>query len=436
MRRALRLASLWALDYTEVPGLDDLAWPHGPIRDAETLLAEAFEAEGAAILVGGSTAGILASLLALCEAGTTVALGRTSHRSVYAALALGQLEPAFLTERTDAATGYSLGLGRRALEEIARLRPSVVVVTYPTYQGVAIDLRPLAQACHAVGALLVADAAHGAHFGLDSRLPPAALAAGADVAILGLHKSLGSLTQTAALVWSATVPGERLRAILRLLQSSSPSYPLMASVDAARAALQASGRARWRRALDRASVLARSLGEEHWCPPVPRDPTRVVWSRPGGDAADIAAALRHCGVESEYADAAACLLIAGPNLGVRDLPRVRAAIDATRQMPIARVGTTGAATSPRAGAALQRAMGMLAAMRSPSAECDLERATGRVAADFLVPYPPGVPAVLPGDRLDRAAVDALAANLLRGQEVQGVASGATIRVVQEGGATP
>ena len=129
MRRALRAASLWALDYTEVPGLDDLAWPHGPIHEAEILLAEAFEATGAAILVGGSTAGILASLLALCEAGRTVALGRTSHRSVYAALALGQLEPAFLTEGVDAATGYSLGLGCVALEEIVRLRPSVVVVS-------------------------------------------------------------------------------------------------------------------------------------------------------------------------------------------------------------------------------------------------------------------------------------------------------------------
>jgi arginine/lysine/ornithine decarboxylase len=430
--RALARHGPWALDWTEVPGLDDLAWPSGPIAEAEALLARHFGAEGAAILVGGSTAGILASVIAFAGRGP-VALAPGSHRSVYGALALARVAPSFLPERVDARTGLSLGPDPGAAVGVfASDRPTMAVVTYPTYQGVAPPLETVAAAAHAVGALVVADSAHGAHFGLDPRLPPSALAAGADVAVFGLHKSLGALTQAAAVVWRAGVDGARLRGVLRVLQSASPSYLLMASIDGARAAAAAYGPRRWRRALDRAGEVRGWLGEEAWLPPVAHDPSRVVWLASHGGGPQLYAALRQQGVEPEYADARGVLLLIGPNLAARDLARLRKAFAAAAVRRL----DSGPAQSPVTAppAPLPPDMDMLAALVAPTATVPLAQAAGRCAADFLVPYPPGVPLVLPGRRLTTAEVRALEAALAQGREVQGVGPGATIRVVRwEGG---
>lgn len=433
MSHALHRYGLWSLDWTEVPGLDDLAWPSGPIREAERRFADAFGAAGAALLVGGSTAGLLAAVLAFGAETRPLGLGRTNHRSVYGAMALGGFRPLFLDELRDAATGYSLGLGPDALEAIRRERPSLVVVPYPTYQGVAMPLRALADACHEVGAVLLADAAHGAHFGLDPRLPPPALDAGADVAVLGLHKSLGSLTQTAALVWQRHIDGDRLRSLLRIVQSSSPSYPLMASVDAARAAMEDSGRDTWRRALDRAERVGDTLGTARWRAEARSDPSRLVWLSEGQSGAALLAQVRAQGIEPEYADDRGVLMIVGPNLRARDLPRVRAAIAAIGVHAGEGLGPDRRPPQAPSHRMPVQAMGMLAALRATAETVSLAKAVGRVSSEFLVPYPPGVPAVLPGQRLDEAVCRTLADNFQAGWEVQGVASGATIRVVAERG---
>jgi arginine decarboxylase len=433
LKRALERHGVWALDWTEVPGLDDLAWPHGPIRDAEARLAEAFGADGAALLVGGSTAGILAAILALAPR-ARVALGPTHHRSVYAALALAGARPVFLPEVADPETGYSLGLGEAAAAIVERERPALVVVAHPTYQGVAGTPAAVWEAARRTGAAVLADAAHGAHFGADPRLPPPALEAGADVAVLGLHKSLGALTQTAALVWRKGMPEERLRTMLRLIQSSSPSYLLLASADAARAAWAAGGARRWARAVDHALEAAAWLGREAWRPAVPRDPTKLLWRAPTAAAGDLLAALRAAGVEAEYADGRAVLFCLGPHVGRRGIERLRRAVRAARSaLPAAAPDRPVPAAAPPAAPD----MDMLAALAAPGERVPLAAAVGRVAGDFLVPYPPGIPRVLPGRRLSAEDVAAVAADLGRGREVQGVAPDATIKVLRpERGAGP
>ena len=436
LERALERFDAWQLDWTEVAGLDDLAFPSGPIQAAERRLAAAFGAHDAAILVGGSTAGILAAVLA-CARGARVAMAPTQHRSVYAALALAGAEPVFLPERTDPATGLALGVdwGAGAAETLRATRPALAIVAHPTYQGVAGPLAPLTEAAHALGTLVLADSAHGAHFGLDPRLPPPALDQGADIAVLGLHKSLGALTQTAALAWRDTVDGAPVRAALRLIQSSSPSYLLMASADAAREAMVRSGRARWRAALDRAERVRGLLSDELWQPDVRQDPSRVVWLAPAGTGQDIVRALRASDVEAEYADERFALLLVGPNLSSGDVPRLERAVRRARS---AFGALTDRAAPPAAilPPMLPDGAGMLAALTGAWDAVALVDSVGRVAADFLVPYPPGVPAALPGARLDAAVVDRLARALAWGQEVQGVHEGSTIRVVRtEGGAS-
>lgn len=438
LARAVARAGIWRLDWTEVAGLDDLAWPHGPIRAAEEALAGAFGADQAAILVGGSTAGILAAVLAFA-AGGAVAMAPSQHRSVYAALALGRARPVFLPEDVDQASGLVLGLrADEAARAIAESRPDVVLVVHPTYHGVAPPLAPVVDAAHAIGALVVADSAHGAHFGLDPRLPTPALAAGVDIAVLGLHKSLGALTQTALIAWQNRADGERLRAVLRLIHTSSPSYLLMASADAARDALVRSGRTRWRHALDRAERLRERIGDELWRPAAAQDPSRVVWLSPFGRGQVLLSHLREVGVEPEHADERSVLLLAGPNLAAHDMPRLERALGRAR----ARLGAGGLASAlppapPARPVVPDRADGMFAALAAAWEAVPLTAASGRIAADFLVPYPPGVPIAVPGARLDGAAIDRVAGALAAGREVQGVRQGATIRVVRtERGPSP
>lgn len=439
LERALARHGVWALDWTEVPGLDDLAWPHGPIRAAEAALAEAFGAFGAAILVGGSTAGILATILAFGR-GRDVALGPTQHRSVYAALALAGARPLFLPERVDAATGLVLGLEPEAAARAITLgRPALVVALYPTYQGTAGRLTAVAEAAHAAGALVLADSAHGAHFGLDPRLPAPALSAGADVAVLGLHKTLGALTQTALLAWREGVDGERLRAALRLLQSSSPSYPLMASADSAGQDMARSGARRWRHALDRAERVRTLLGEELWRPRAEQDPSRVYWLSPTGRGEDLFASLRDAGCEPEYGDERGVLLLLGPNLGARDLGRLEAVVGQVRQRLAAL--PRGTQSPPGGGDRVRPAVpghpdAMLDAMGASWQAVPLAAAAGRTAADFLTPYPPGTPIALPGARLDGRVLERVAAALAAGRQVQGVGPGSTIRVVRTEGGSP
>ncbi len=419
-----------------MPGLDDLAWPHGPIADAERALADAFAARGAAILVGGSTVGILAALLALAG-GRTVALGPTQHRSVYAGLVLAGAEPSYLPERTDVATGLSLGLDvASSVAELARLRPAAVIVAYPTYQGVASPFAEIARAAHAVGALVLADGAHGAHFGLDPRLPERALEAGADVAVYGLHKTLGALTQTALLAWADDALGPPLRASLRLLQSSSPSYLLMASADAVGATMANASR-RWVPAIDRALEVRAWLGEEAWRAdgPVAQDPSRLWWLPHEGTGGDLSTALRREGVEPEYADERGVLLLLGPGLRARHMPRLARSLRRARQS-VAGYTPAPPAAIPSPPLAPDRPEAMRAALAASWESIPLSCSSGRQSADFIVPYPPGVPVVLPGAVMRETAIRRLAVSLAAGREVQGIGPGGTIRVVRtEGGAS-
>jgi arginine decarboxylase len=427
---ALAQVPLWSLDLTELPGLDDLAWPSGPIQEAESALARFVGAQGAAMLVGGSTAGILASLWALLPPGGTVAFPSGSHRSLYAGAALAGAQPMLLAETIDPDTGYSLGPAPDERERVRQARPPVVVLTAPTYQGVAVDVREWAQIVHEYGGTLVVDAAHGAHLGIHPLLPPSALSQGADVVVLGLHKSWGSLTQTAALVWREAGMGEHLRRFLRLLQSSSPSFPLMASIDAARAYLENEGRARWEQAIHRAQALRHHLGGRAWTPKATLDPTRLVWRSRQPQA--LMDHLRRHGVEPEYADGAGVLLLVGPGVdpqGMELLGRLASQWPEDDQIPPAPPGL-----HPPLPARRNFAIPMGLALRAPRQRVPLALCANRVAADFVVPYPPGVPWLVPGEVVHSEVAEALQARWAQGQEVHGVLPPGSMEVVVEAGA--
>ncbi|MBR5422045.1 MAG: aminotransferase class I/II-fold pyridoxal phosphate-dependent enzyme [Lachnospiraceae bacterium] len=222
------------IDLTELPGLDDLHAPTGILKEAQERAAALYGADRAWYLVNGSTVGVLTALSAALPAGGKLLMQRESHRCAYNTAMLRGFEKYYLETEREAGCGAGLGVTlaevRRGLSEYPDIQ--AVFLTSPNYEGFSAELKEIAELVHSRELPLIVDAAHGAHFGFDSLHPASALQCGADLAVVSLHKTLPSPTQTALLLQK----GDRIEAAavqewLSVYQSTSPSYLLMAAMD-------------------------------------------------------------------------------------------------------------------------------------------------------------------------------------------------------------
>lgn len=225
------------LDLPELPGLDDLFAPRSVIKSAQYLAAQAFGAEKTWFLVNGSTAGVIAAILATCGPGDLIIVPRNSHASVISGLILAGAKPVFVQPEYDPRLGIVYGLAPGAIATALAAFPAAkaILVVYPTYEGVCGDLGAIATLAHDHGIPLLVDEAHGPHFHFHPDLPISALAAGADLVVQSTHKILGSLTQSAMLHTQGNrIEQQRVSQALQMVQSTSPNYLLLASLDLAR----------------------------------------------------------------------------------------------------------------------------------------------------------------------------------------------------------
>lgn len=233
------LRSALSFDFTELSGLDDLHQPEDVIAKAQDKLMKLYNTDASFFLVNGSTVGNLAMIYATCRAGDTVIVQRNAHKSVFNALELVDARPVLIApnwdEETASASTVSAGQVRQALEQYPNAK--AVILTYPTYYGTTgEDLKEIIAMCHKQDVPVLVDEAHGAHFVIGNPFPTSALALGADVVVHSAHKTLPAMTMASFLhVKSTFVSKERISKYLQMLQSSSPSYLLMASLDDARA---------------------------------------------------------------------------------------------------------------------------------------------------------------------------------------------------------
>ena len=242
-----RYAALLRQDVTEVDGTDDLHQPTGAIREAQELAAACYGAEETHFLVGGSTSGNVAAVLTCCtQPGDIVLVQRNVHKSVLNGLRLAGARAVFLSPRVDQASGLATAPAAAAVQQALARYPQAkaVVACSPNYFGLGVDVQELAAAAHAAKVPLIVDEAHGAHYGMHAALPSSALQAGADLVVQSTHKMLGGMTMSAMLhVQGPWVDRTRLKRMLTMVQSSSPSYPLLASLDMSRYMLAAKGEA-------------------------------------------------------------------------------------------------------------------------------------------------------------------------------------------------
>ncbi len=228
-----RMENPYEIDITEIEGFDNLHQPEGVLLSLAERIAGLYCSGKAFPLVNGSTAGILAGMMAATHRGDQVLLARNSHKSVYHGVILGGLLPNYIYPQKIAGITPFGGFLPSDIEKalISNRKIKLVIISSPSYEGVVSDIKTIADIVHRHGARLLVDEAHGAHFGFHEQLPVSAIRLGADLVIQSLHKTLPAFTQTAVLHSNCEELNTRIEKYLAVYQSSSPSYLLMAGID-------------------------------------------------------------------------------------------------------------------------------------------------------------------------------------------------------------
>lgn len=403
-------------DVSMWPGLDTLHEGSGRLPAAERLAAELWGADWCRFSVGGSTHGNQAMALAVGTPGDVVISTRAVHRSMLLGFVLAGLVPVWVEPAIDEQSGLPVGLPAARVEAALRDHPDAraVFVVEPGYVGTRSDVGALAQAAHDAGVPLVVDQAWGGHLGFHPGLPPHSLAAGADAFVTSAHKALPAYTQ-AALVCARLdrLDRDRLERAFEATHTTSPSGAILASIDAARSLLARDGHRLLGRTIDLVAGARAQLATVDGLlvldgPPDRLDPTKLVVGLAGTGAeglrveADLAAA----GFPVEMADRdtiVAIVTMADSDRTVQAfVDRLVAAIEQHRAEP--RVVVPAAWL----GAGLPEvAMPPRAAFFAPHESVPAVAAVGRVAAELIAPYPPGIPAVVPGEVVSGTVLTAL-----------------------------
>ncbi|WP_053368655.1 aminotransferase class I/II-fold pyridoxal phosphate-dependent enzyme [Bacillus sp. FJAT-27245] len=415
------------LDATELSGLDDLHSPEGVIREAEELLAELYGVEESFFLVNGSTCGNLAMILSVCGEGDKVLVQRNCHKSIVNALRLAKADPIFIEPVFNGEWKVAGGLDTEAVEQAMVRFPEIkgIVLTYPNYYGIADPIAEIIEAAHQNGIPVLVDEAHGAHFIAGDSFPTSAVALGADIVVQSAHKTLPAMTMGSFLHFNSRLANlGRLKDYLQMLQSSSPSYPLMASLDLARMYLGTFKKRDLSSLMEEVSRFREELAD------IPQirilkagektDPLKVaVQSACSLTGYEIQQLLEHEGIFTELADPFNVLLVLPllkEDMPYPFVPAAKKIKDILRDYaPFKQEPDVFSR-----GGGLSRLALSYHEMEGLTGELvKLENAPGSVAAETIIPYPPGIPLILKGERVSELMARKLAQLIKSGSRFHG-----------------
>jgi arginine decarboxylase len=438
---------VWRSDLPELPGLDNLQAPTGIIHTAQQLAAHTFGAEETWFLVNGSTVGIMAAICAVCKPGERILIPRNIHRSIMAGIIHAGAIPVLIAPEydrdLDIAHGITSSLVKTALDRHPDIR--AVLVVAPTYYGTCGDIAALAAIVHSYHLPLLVDEAHGAHLGFDDRLPPSALSQGADLVVQSTHKLLGALTQSAMLHLRGTrIDRERVSQCLQLFHTSSPNYLLLASLDGARQQMEDSGRELMARTVDLAQTARREIArieglgvfelEQPQAGCRYLDPTRLTvtvtgLNLTGFDADRILS--EELGVVAELPSLRHLTFIISIGNTETDIDRLVQGLRILARSHRHSQPLELIASPPMSEAITTTQISPRDAFFSPHIAIEMEAAVGRISAELICPYPPGIPLLIPGETIDRQAIDYLYHIQAAGGEITGASdpSLATLKIV-------
>lgn len=434
-------------DLTEVEGLDNLHCPTEAIAASMELTSEYYNADKTFYSVNGSTAGIMAMIMGVCSKGDIVVMERGCHRSVYNGVALVGAEVVYVANEYDETLGINLPANTIELTETAiRVGAKAVIITRPTYYGVCLDIKQMCEVLHQYGIAVLVDEAHGAHMKAFNDMPLTAMECGADVCVQSLHKTLPAINQTALIhIKNGLVDENKISKALSMLMTTSPSYILMASIDYAREYMKSFTE----HSVNNVKIL---LNEK--CDVLTKETKfkiikniqgyQLDWMRLVVNTGDLPISgyelervLREeYAIQVEMSDNKniVCILslydfegVASPIgklvdslVQINDRILSENSLEKRNELKFDMMATTFPA----------RNIHLSEAMFMESEKICLWDAVGSVSAEYITPYPPGIPLVCPGEIISREIVEYIRYLLSNGAKVNGIIDGEMIWIVR------
>lgn len=405
------------IDVNSMKPLDNLCHPVSVIREAEELAAEAFGAAHAFLMVGGTTSSVQSMVLSCCKRGDKIIMPRNVHRSAINALVLCGAQPIYVNPDVDCRLGISLGMRLEQVEAAIRNNSDAVAVfvNNPTYYGVCSDLRSIVKLAHEHGMLVLADEAHGTHFYFGEGLPVSAMAAGADITAVSMHKSGGSLTQSSFLLTGPGVSVGHVRQIINLTQTTSGSYLLLSSLDISRRNLALRGRREFEKVIDLAEyareeinniggyyAFSQDLVNGNSIFAFDRTKLSVHTLEIGLAGIEVYDILRdEYDIQIEFGDIGNILAYLSIGDRRQEVERLVSALaEVKRRYKKDRAGMLSQEyIDPKVVATPQEAF------YAPKESLPLEQTAGRICSEFVMCYPPGIPILAPGEEITEDILD-------------------------------
>lgn len=409
-----------SIDVTVFQLVDSLHHPTGPIKEAMKLAADAYGSDMAFFSIHGTSGALQAMVMSVVGDGDVILVPRNIHKSITSGIILSGAVPVFMQPEIDKNIGIAHGVTPETVENSLKEHPEAkaVLIINPTYYGVATDIKKIADIVHSHNIPLIVDEAHGPHLGFNDRLPVSALAAGADMCAQSTHKIIGSMTQSSLLhVKGDRIDINRVQQIMNLLQTTSPSYPLMASLDVARMQIATKGKELLDYAIDLITYAREeinkipglySFGNELIGQPgvYAIDPTKLVITCKGlgltGYELDHMLADNYH-IQLEMSDLYNAL-------AVGSFGDTKESIDALLKA-LREISSKYYGSRPVVGDCLdipaipERALNPRQAFNAPKKSIPIKESAGYISSEFLMAYPPGIPILCPGEIITKEIID-------------------------------
>ena len=405
------------LDMNSMKPLDNLCHPVSVIKEAQELAAQAFGADEAFFIVNGATAAVQAMIMSVTESGDKIIMPRNVHRSAINALVVNGALPVYVNPGTNNRLGIALGMSIESVEQAILENPDAraILVNNPTYYGICSDLRKIVEIAHAHNMLVLVDEAHGTHFYFNENLPVSAMEAGADMAAVSMHKTGGSLTQSAILLTKNTVNADYVRQVINLTQTTSGSYLLLSSLDIARKNMSIYGKVLSDKMVEYASYARQEIntlggyyafGEELIDGNTVYDFDRTklsVHTRDIGLAGiEVYDLLRDdYGIQIEFGDIGNILAIISGGDRFLEIERLISALSEIKRLH--ERDATGLFDHEYINPKI--VMGPNKAFFSYKKAVPIAKSEGKICGEFVMCYPPGIPILAPGELITKDIIN-------------------------------
>ncbi|SET59953.1 aminotransferase class I/II-fold pyridoxal phosphate-dependent enzyme [[Clostridium] polysaccharolyticum] len=416
----------YAIDITEIDGFDNLHDPEDVILESMKRAEKLYQSEKTFYLVNGSTAGILTGISACTKKGDKILMARNCHKAAYHAVFVNELNPVYLYPQFDNKKGIQCGYSAEYIKNMLIKHPdtSLIVLVSPTYEGVVSEIKEICKLAHERNIPVLVDEAHGAHFAFHRAFPSSALELGADVVIQSVHKTLPAFTQTALLhINSKLVDIKKIKTYFSIYQTSSPSYVLMAGIDQCIGMLEERREELFENLIHNLRYFYEEMSELNHIKVIEangRDLSKILISTKGTNMTgpelyDIL--LKKYKLQMEMAEADYVLAITTIGDTKEGFDRLMAALR--------EIDTTLSKCSEAGNASYTPVKAEVVLLQHKAFErekeyCLLEKSENRIAGGFVNLYPPGIPILVPGEKITHDILEHIYAYQETGLSMKGL----------------